>query len=305
LNAAGNKGKTAIKKNAVKRIYQLSKGNFRQVNILMDRCLYVGFLRNTTEISKGIVNGAYEDLSPDTSPNFGRALVVGASTLVALCVIGGIIYSRSYLNTPRETVSLSSHITASTGGQLASRTKQSVGSQESGAIIPAPQKVDELLIVSGPVGDFLRAYHLSEYEEAFFDASKTHQYQQVSETIFEQTGLRLIQLEYIPDRIRERYGVLAYPSASGGKERYFLFWRPRLRLREFYLGYYGEEVRMLQEMLSTGNFYNDQPDGTVGENLMKAVLIFQAQMGLPVTGFPDERTIFLLCHLRGAAGHDS
>lgn len=313
LNAAGNKGKAAIKNNAVKRIYQLSKGNFRQVNILTDRCLYVGFLRNTTEISKAIVNEAYEDLSPDTSPNFGRALIVGLSTLVTLCVIGGIIYFRSYRmafkDSVRETVSLSSRITASTGEQLASHTKQFVGSQESEtpsvATIPEAQEVEKSPIVPSPVVDFLRAYHLSEYEEAFFEASKNHQYQRVSETIFEQTGLRLIQLEYLPDRIRERYGVLAYPSVPGGKERYFLFWRPVLRLREFYLGYYGEEIRLLQEMLAHGHFYNDEPDGTVGENLMKAVLIFQAQMGLPTTGFPDERTIFLLCHLQGATAHDS
>jgi peptidoglycan hydrolase-like protein with peptidoglycan-binding domain len=36
-------------------------------------------------------------------------------------------------------------------------------------------------------------------------------------------------------------------------------------------------------------------DGKVGKNLMLAVVGFQKQMGLPVTGYPDAKTIFLLC----------
>ncbi len=52
----------------------------------------------------------------------------------------------------------------------------------------------------------------------------------------------------------------------------------------------------LQEMMANIGLYNDFLDGIVGTNLMRAVNNFQKQMNLPVTGYPDDRTIFLLCH---------
>jgi len=52
-------------------------------------------------------------------------------------------------------------------------------------------------------------------------------------------------------------------------------------------------------MLSSGYYYNDRIDGVVGKNLMKAVVTFQREMDLPLTGFPDDTTLFLLCHLGG------
>ena len=45
--------------------------------------------------------------------------------------------------------------------------------------------------------------------------------------------------------------------------------------------------------------YDYNLDGIVGPKLMTAVNEFQQNMGLTVTGFPDERTVFLLCHARG------
>ena len=49
-------------KGASHRVYRLTKGNFRQVNKLMDRCLYVAMLRNTVHITSTIVNKAQKDL---------------------------------------------------------------------------------------------------------------------------------------------------------------------------------------------------------------------------------------------------
>ena len=67
----------------------------------------------------------------------------------------------------------------------------------------------------------------------------------------------------------------------------------------FYYGYRGKEIRLLQERLSACGFYKDLLDGIVGKNLMKAVIRFQEQAEIPVTGYPDEKTLFLLCHMAG------
>ncbi|HIC84992.1 MAG TPA: peptidoglycan-binding protein, partial [Desulfobacterales bacterium] len=42
------------------------------------------------------------------------------------------------------------------------------------------------------------------------------------------------------------------------------------------------------------NYYRDDIDGIVGPNLMRAVVKFQKEMGLKISGYPDVRTIFLL-----------
>jgi len=106
-------------------------------------------------------------------------------------------------------------------------------------------------------------------------------------------------LEQIPDAVREKYGILAYPVDSNGKQGLFLFWRPELQLRNYYYGYKGTEISALQEMLAERNLYDDHIDGIVGKNLTASIKRFQSQMSLPVTGLPDDRTLFLISQKGG------
>ena len=283
LNAAGNRGKTIIKKNALQKIHQLCKGNFRHVNILMDRCLCVAFLHDTTEISKDIVKEAYKDLSPDGFRFRKRPLIWASSMLLVFFLVGGIGYWGYYLD---------SGFTQS----------EDVHRYPIPPRIAAPSKTGIRAGISkipGPVTDFLREYRLCEYEQSFFEALKTRRFQGISDTIFEQTGHRLILLEHMPDTVREKYGILAYPIDSSGKQGLFLFWRPELQLGNYYYGYKGEEIRMLQEMLTAVNLYDDHIDGIVGKNLTASIKRFQSQVSLPVTGLPDDRTLFLLSQKGG------
>jgi general secretion pathway protein A len=308
LNAAGNKGKTTVKKTAVKKIHKLSKGNFRQVNILMDRCLYVAFFHNTREISKGIVEEAHIDLGPGKSALWKRPLVRVSLVLLIFCFVGGLLHwgldiDITQVRPARHFYPIPQANTEQAKERLPSGLGQSSGPQALQAYyrakVPGPQRAKKEAPIPSPVVDFLREYGISEYEKSFFEALKAHRMEAVSERIFKDTGLRLILLETIPDHVREKYGILAYPIDSSGNEGYFLFWRPKLRVSKYYYGYRGEEIRILEEILAAGHFYNDSLDGVVGKNLMKAVVHFQRQMALPVTGLPDERTLFLLYNSGG------
>lgn len=62
LNASGNTGSTTIDISAVRAVSRLTQGNFRQINLLMDRCLYVAYVRDTTRITKSVVAAAFADL---------------------------------------------------------------------------------------------------------------------------------------------------------------------------------------------------------------------------------------------------
>ena len=306
LNAAGNQGKTTVKNSAVKKIHKLSMGNFRQINTFMDRCLYAAFNRNTTEISKSIVKEAYADLSPDRPPLLKRPLGWGFSTLLILVILCGATYLGFFFKVPvsdsvRDLFFRPVNSIKQSNKQVPSAHEQpadyqTLKSARQIASYAKPQKVEKKTTTPNPVASFLKIYGLSEYGELFIKALEEQQFQEVSETIFEQTGYRLIRLEYMPDHVREKYGVLAYPSGAGDKEAFFLFWQPKLRFDKFYYSYQGEKVLELQELLAMNRFYRDQLDGIVGRNLMKALVHFQEKVDIPITGYPDERTIFLLCN---------
>jgi len=302
LNAAGNHGKTTVKNSAVKKIHRLSRGNFRQINTLMDRCLYAAFIRNTTEINKGIVKEAYADLSPDRPPLLKTPLGWGFSTLSILVILGGLTYF-GFFRIPaggsvRELFSQPLNSAQRGNDEISFPVERPAGpraSQNSGRII-SHAAVKKDVPIPKPVADFLSIYGLSEYGELFIKAIEKQQVQEVSETIFQQTGYRLIRFEHVPGHVLDKYGMLAYPSGPGAKEAFFLFWRPRLRFGAFYYSYKSENVRELQKILAADNLYTDQLDGIVGKNLMKAIIHFQKKMALPITGYPDEKTVFLLCN---------
>jgi peptidoglycan hydrolase-like protein with peptidoglycan-binding domain len=88
------------------------------------------------------------------------------------------------------------------------------------------------------------------------------------------------------------------------RNRYILFWKPKLEIENFYLHYEGEEIRELETLLMVEGLYRYDLDGLVGPKLMTAVNRFQRQNGLPVTGFPDSQTIFLLCQVTKKDTHE-
>ena len=305
LNMAGNNGLITINKKALKKIYQFTAGNLRQVNILMDRCLYVALFHNTKEINALSIQEACTDLEQDESRNRGNKLklILAIFVPIALIALGGayLFYQQIF------------------GDGYAGRTQLSSSMQE---IAPAsqarvlwfkipkfknvpthqPENNSSAHAIKGnaaipkAVIDFLAGYNLSLYKIPFFSALKAQRFEEVTESILDQTGYRLIRLEKLPHHIQAKYGTLLYSSGSQGNDTYYLFWKPTIRFERFYYNYKGQNIYVLQERLAKMNLYNVNIDGIVGKNLMQAIVKFQVQAGLPVTGYPDVRTVFLLCH---------
>ena len=274
MNLAGNRGQIRIKKAALNKIYKLTKGNFRQINLLMDRCLYVAFLHNTTEISKQIVMEAFIDFRPKKLKLLKKPLSLAASIFLALSLFGGIVYSGFGRN-----ISPISSINT-----IYPMQDKELNHSRQDAIIPES------------VINFLRKYNLSKYQKPFFEALRTNQFKELTESIFDKTGYMLICLNHVSDDIKKKYGALKNISNLDGHQDFYLFWRPSMIFSKFYYYYEGKEVLALQKMMAEMHLYTARLDGRVGKNLMMAVVGFQEQMGIPVTGFPDAKTIFLLCH---------
>ena len=152
--------------------------------------------------------------------------------------------------------------------------------------------------LSSDIAKFLAPYGLRDYAPQFLLALKNNQLELISRRIREDKGLELITLENLPPFVRERFIVLVYPQGAVDNAKYFLFWKPELRFERFYFGYRGEKVKKLQRLLASFNYYRDDIDGIVGPNLMRAVVKFQKEMGLKISGYPDSRTLFMLSSLR-------
>jgi len=284
LNTAGNQGKTIVKKSALAIIHKLTKGNFRQINKLMDRSLYAAFLHNTTELNRGVVKEAYLDLFPDKSSFQKKNLIWCSSAVMTISMAMVIAFYVANLNT-------------SFTGRVANANQSAVQHEIKPPIIKTP---DNEVRIPAAVKSFLRAHQLSQYQTQFSRALKSNRFSEISDIIFKQTGMQLIMLENVSDYIRDNYGVLAYPSPLHGEINFYLFWRPQLRLSGFFYGYQSEEIKRLQEMLRALQLYHDRLDGIVGRNLIKAVTLFQKQEYLPATGLPDDSTLFLLCQQGGS-----
>ena len=287
LNIAGNKGKTTIANGAFKKIHKFSKGNFRGLNILMDRCLYAAFINNTTKIDRSIVDEAYRDLN-QVEHRGGKRVFLLSLLGIFILFVGGALYlglfpKTEWLGANRKT-----------GEGMVNGEKKTEALQ-----LPEKrvlrQKIQKEKAVPEAVINFLSAYKLSDFVGPFFKAMETGLFREVADSIFEKTGYQMIRLDNAPENIRSRYGILSFYFDKSGKESYFLFWRPKIRVTKFYLGYQGEEIRKLEELLAALKLYRFHLDGIVGLRLMRAVNSFQKTRGLKVTGFPDEKTIFLLC----------
>jgi len=145
--------------------------------------------------------------------------------------------------------------------------------------------------------EFLKSYSLSKFKNAFYDALRFRQYKRVAEQIYRSTGYELIRLDYVPGFIRNTHAVLTYPLGSERKESYFLFWHPPFRVKNFYYTYKGHDIFFLQKKLAALKLYDQRSDGIVGPELLYAVVQFQKQMALQLTGFPDQNTLFFICQL--------
>ena len=90
FNMAGNQGKTTVTGGAFRKIYGYSRGNFRKINMLMDRCLYVAFLHNTADINRAVVNAAVKDIAGNgRSGKRSLRVVLSAAIILIFLICGG------------------------------------------------------------------------------------------------------------------------------------------------------------------------------------------------------------------------
>jgi len=344
MNMAGNQGKTTVTAGAFQKIYGYSGGNFRRINMLMDRCLYVAFVLESNDIDKFVVAAAISDLVPEkkSRTKSSRYWFSAVTVLFVACLAGAFFLDLI----PGLDHSFTKPVVSETTGPDDSRTGTPSAPAEPVKTIPSsdplipdtathaaasplpgkkpaketplpsttsanntPATVQELLSPPPAVKEavpeappiplaltkFLEYYNLTRYEEDFYRSMVVERFKDITDRIYEETGYQLIQLDQLSYNIKVHYAVFSFVSRDTEKKLYSLFWKPALRIKNFYPDYTGEEIRQLEELLSDVHLYTYHLDGKVGPRLMKALSRFQIDQGIKVTGFPDNVTVFLLC----------
>lgn len=311
LNMAGSSGAIALSRGAFGRIHRLTRGNFRAVNRLMDRALYVACLKNRQIIDRGMLQLAHADINVGGRPHRRPwKMALAASLCVGLFALGGYFIKDRWLSAkPAVAASVLPDLSSSppaaeapppskqiSVSANASVPKQAAPEPRAASAMSAP--VPAPVSISPAVKAFLENSHLGHYATDFSEALLAGDLDPLGEKIFAETGLRLVQLGRLPQAVKRRHGVLTYPVGPDGQTRHFILWRPRLEFKRFYYYYIGSEVLALQKWLAHLGLYNDKLDSIVGARLMKGVVDFQRAQGLPVTGYPDAATLFLLSGLQ-------
>jgi len=299
LNSAGASGRIRVTRRAVKKCYRLTAGNFRKVNILMDRCLYVAFLNQINEIDHRVIKAAQRDLIPDHRKFRRLRWAMGLATALLLCSIiaEGLLHAN--IRQPGRGNSPVSvrEMTGPSGNTAEYTAKRTRADLRLPGKTPASGAQAHF---SRPIAQFLAAHGLSHLMDAFVAAVQSGNFQQLTDTIFKQTGYELIRLSRIPPAVQDKFDILRYPIAADVVATHFLLWKPRLRIRQFSKSYKGQEILKLQEMLADSGLYTFRKDGIVGKHLIEALARFQIKLNLPVTGQPDPGTVFLICTANGS-----
>ena len=297
LSAAGDAGRICLTQAAFRKLYRLTRGNLRRVNLIMDRCLYALSMHGDgRRIDRKIVQIAESDLAAEPGRSARRMLALAASVLLPLLLIfaswGGHLYSSR--NSQADTLALASVFKVPLRHAIESVHGAVVEPHAGGkAVEPGSRPRDP---IDPAVAAFLNIYQLTSYAARFQQALRDGGLNHLALSIYAEKGYQLVRLPAISEKIRRRYGALAFTLKPGQPPEWLLFWQPQLTLKRFYYNYRGDEVYKLQQLFAKANLYRYRLDGIVGAHLMHAVVAFQQRTGLPVTGFPDADTLFLLCH---------
>lgn len=331
LNRAGDNGRISIEKKALDKLYKLSFGNFRRINIIMDQALHHAFMDQTLTVKKKYVDDVFIE-EPAEESSARRSLFVSFILVFLIMIagwgIGGFLFYRFNIQpldrtadvapppeiVIRKAIPRPAAHPAGNGSEpvmgIAPRSdlhSQADAPDDSAAFSPpstAGSQAPTHRLAGGdntsaddPVLKFLLAYHLEEFHSAFSQSLESGSIEEISRQIYSRTGLELIRLGDLPEKIENQYHMLAIDTGMPTKTTHYLFWKPSIVIPTYFQGYRGKEIKTLQTMLRQLKLYDYNIDGIVGVKSTRSIVSFQEQFGLEVTGYPDASTLFLLTRL--------
>ncbi|MBF0157928.1 MAG: AAA family ATPase [Magnetococcales bacterium] len=325
LGSAGHRGNLHISDRTFQWIYRFTHGTPREINKLMDRCLYGLFAEGTTRLSPKLVREVAGELGMVSEHNpwqrWPLLWQMALSASVALSVGAGAMW---WLMRPAAAPSVhwdaapsvpavqqqqTSTFSSQPAVQLASQpvsaapeTTVAVAQQQQQPPPPPQLSVE----VSKPDGldeavqrRFLGHYGLMALEADLAAAWREQRFDGLAEKVAKQVGgYRLIRMSYLPESVAVPPERWLRHVGRDGQEQFLFFWKPDLWVGPFNYNGRSDVIKKLQEKLQRAGFDTRGVDGIVGPATIMALVQFQKRHHLPVTGHPDGETMFMLSTVR-------
>ncbi len=286
--AAAGPGSFCTSVGGLKAIFKITKGNLRQINILMDRCLYLAYSKQDKKLSRQMVRIAARDCNLSASGRFRMAWLVPA---VAAMVLFAVVSLNGLYKMPAIFKAVSVNVYSPS---LPSARPQPVPATLCRLKLTTPD-------IPRAVSTFLQGYGLQEYSQRFWEGLVQGKVEQLKKEIYVTTGLQMVKFPVIPPEFNKKLDLL---RIVGKNKTYFIcFWKPTISIDEFHWHSEGPQILQLQHLLARQGYYSGVMDGIVGRRLLQAITDFQTDLHLPITGNPDQASIFILYNL-GARKQD-
>lgn len=275
LDSAGA-GQIRLSAGALRRLHRDSGGNPRRMHLLLDTCLYGLVASRGSEISAELVRQASDEAGfrrrppqrwPSPPSGLAASLVMGVVALVLL----GVVLLRQ--------------------GPASASVEPTLQREEVGELpeaVAAETPPDAQRVLFANCLERLLGLAPGQAEAVVSEPAL------LAARVHSATGpIEAVQVPPELDLGRLAVGCLEHTQPGVAS---WLVWRPRLPATAFALGEVGEPVRALQSRLAEAGFYRAALDGEVGPRTVAALASFQRERGLPVTGYPDALTRYLLEH---------
>ena len=292
LARAGSNKKITFEKNALNLLHKLTKGYPRQVNLVMDRCLYVVAAFGENKINKALIAKAHEEISlPTENKPFFRLnynWLVVVSVIIVAVVFVSYEYQNILLNILKNTSS--SKMIASNETKLINlaNVKQTITKLQSkveSKIELTPANSNEHIYI------YLQQFGLSSLSDSFVESITSNDFKHFEKQLFTTFGYKILLSDI---KIPSNHDKEIWKFTIANNHRWLTFWKPDINLYAFYQGYYSDDIETLQNNLQDEGLYRSVIDGIVGEETITAISKFQKSIGLNTSGFPDEMTLYQL-----------
>jgi len=251
-----------ITRSALNRVYTYSRGNLRRANMLLDRALLALLSVDSETIDARLIGECVKDIE-GTGLNRWKRKLYGIGSAVLLLSIALLVAYFSGSKTGRDALDTVQDV----------RTEQSNEQQWQ---------------------HYLSGYGLQDFADATWIRLQRHDLAGVKALLNEVSPLRL---SLVPVAMLSGEGKkmgIVFPDASGGQAQRLILWRPDINVESFRVGVESSAVHQLQQYLYEQGYYSAAVDGKVGVHTVQAIMLYQAQMGIPVTGLIDEKTLLAI-----------
>jgi general secretion pathway protein A len=298
LARAGSSGQIDLNNKAYEYLHKISGGLPRQINLIMDRCLYVVAAYGINIIDKNLLKTAYdeirvESIEPTHETNWLKRLSIAA---VIFLIVSSVYFVKDY--------DLSSLIKSTDQQLLVEQPQQTklihnqtdihylLGNdeqinQENSTTTLATDNLDQAS--NKEQITFLNQFGLTGYANEFNQAITSKDFLQLSQLVRDNSAYILLLGQ---SNINHLHTDLLWSVEGIEPIKWITFWEPEFLIESFYQNFYSESILQLQTNLKEIGFYTSRLDGFVGNKTILAVSNLQTVLGINPTGLPDYETLF-------------